>query len=283
MEYLLGNAQTSKEVCSQAMLCWRGESQVKASEVGQFFRDLTPEVYTRETCDGFKFGNQNKEVKKVAVTWMATMGVLREAVRRGCDMIITHEPTFYNHWDKTDDFTNDPAYLLKKEFLEDNNLVVYRVHDGWDFYPEYGILDSLAQELDFKRIAGETRWIRVYVIPTINLEKLSEKVKDKLGIKGIRYVGDPDQEVTRVGIGVGSLGGLNNLMEAMQFGADCLICGETVEWWTARYAEDANIGLMPIGHSNSENPGMKGMAKFLKDKLPLEIEYIYTPDPFVYR
>lgn len=261
----------------------RGASSLKASEVAQFFQNLTPQVYQRETCDGFKFGNVDQDVKKLAVTWMATMGVLREAIRRGCDMVITHEPTFYNHWDHTSDLKDDPAYRVKEEFLREHNLVVYRVHDGWDFYPEYGILDSLAKELGFKRIAGESRWIRVYVIPTITLDHLSWDVQNKLSLKGIRYVGDPDQEITRVGVGVGSLGMLNNLKDAMQFGADCLICGETVEWWTARYAEDANVGLMPLGHSNSENPGMKSMATFLRQKLPLEIEYIQTPDPFVYR
>jgi putative NIF3 family GTP cyclohydrolase 1 type 2 len=40
---------------------------------------------------------------------------------------------------------------------------------------------------------------------------------------------------------------------------------------------------MPIGHSNSENPGMKSLAEFMKARLPeLEIEYIETPDPFIY-
>jgi len=256
---------------------------VKASEVADFFKNLTPEVYTRQTCDGFKFGSESKEVKKIAVTWMATMGVIREAVRCNCDMIITHEPTFYNHWDKTEDFADDPVYLLKKELLQENNLVVYRVHDGWDFYPNYGILDSLAKQLSFQRIAGQADMIKVYVIPTITLGNLAIKVKDKLSLRGIHYVGDPDQEITRVGLGVGSLGMLNNLRDAMEFGADCLICGETVEWWTARYAEDANVALMPVGHSNSENPGMKSMALFLQEKLPVEIEYIETPDPFVYR
>lgn len=271
------------------LIILRGERReerpiLKASDVARFFHNLTPEVYARETCDGFKFGNTEKEVKKIAVTWMATMGVLNEAVRRGCDMVITHEPTFYNHWDKTEDLVQDPAFSVKKAFLEDNDLTVYRVHDGWDLYPDFGILDSLAKELGFKRIAGEANMIRVYVIPTITLGNLALSVKEKLGLKAIRFIGDPDQEVTRVGIGIGSLGMLNNLKDIMPFGGDCLICGETIEWSTVRYAEDANIGLMPIGHSNSENLGMKSMAEFLKEQLPeISFEYIETPDPFSYR
>jgi len=260
----------------------RSDLALKARDVAEFFKELTPEVYTRETCDGFKFGDPEKSVKKVAVTWMATMGVLHEALRRGVDMVVTHEPTFYNHWDETANLADDTVYKVKKELLEEHNIPIYRVHDGWDFYPEYGILDSLAKALGLDRVVGETTKIRVYKSRIISLHDLAKKVKADLGLKGLRYVGDPDQDITRIGLGVGSLGMLNNLKDAMQLGADCLICGETVEWQAARYSEDSSVALMPIGHSNSENPGMKSLSEFLKKEIPeLEIEYIETPDPFV--
>jgi len=256
---------------------------LKARDVAGFFRELTPEVYTRETCDGFKFGDPEKPVKKIGVTWMASMGVIHEAIRRGVDMIVTHEPTFYNHWDKTEHLENDAVYAVKRALLEERGIPVYRVHDGWDFYPEYGILDSLAKALGLERVAGQTMKIRVYECPNILLGDLALKVKHDLGLKAVRYVGDPDMEVTRIGLGIGSLGLWENLKEAMSLEADCLICGETIEWQTARYSEDSSVALMPIGHSNSENPGMKSLAEFMKARLPeLEIEYIETPDPFIY-
>ena len=33
-------------------------------------------------------------------------------------MVITHEPTFYSHEDKTDALKDDPTYRFKQEFLD---------------------------------------------------------------------------------------------------------------------------------------------------------------------
>jgi len=33
---------------------------------------------------------------------MATFGVLQRAAARGANLVITHEPTFYDHFDKLD-------------------------------------------------------------------------------------------------------------------------------------------------------------------------------------
>ncbi len=65
-----------------------------------------------ETVDTFKAGNPDTEVKGIAVTMMATLDVLQRAAAAGQNLIITHEPTFYNHQDKPDELEqkeNDPV------------------------------------------------------------------------------------------------------------------------------------------------------------------------------
>ena len=48
-----------------------------------------------ETCDIYHCGNPEAEVTKIASVFMADAGVVREAIRQGVDLIITHEPTWH--------------------------------------------------------------------------------------------------------------------------------------------------------------------------------------------
>jgi NIF3 (NGG1p interacting factor 3) protein len=52
-----------------------------------------------ETVDTFKAGNPDAAVTGIAVTMMATLDVLERAAASEKNLIITHEPTFYNHLD----------------------------------------------------------------------------------------------------------------------------------------------------------------------------------------
>ncbi len=59
--------------------------------------------WTEPTVDTFKAGNPDTPVTGVAVAMMATLDVLRRAAEAGNNLVITHEPTFYNHFDSTND------------------------------------------------------------------------------------------------------------------------------------------------------------------------------------
>src|SRR4029077_6963268 len=88
--------------------------------------------WQQETVDTFKAGNPGTEVKGVAVTMMATLDVPQRAAAAGQNLIITHEPTFYNHLDKPDDLEqkeNDPVLAAKRAFIAEHGLVIWRFHD----------------------------------------------------------------------------------------------------------------------------------------------------------
>lgn len=55
-----------------------------------------------ETVDTFKAGGPETRVTGIATTMMATYDVLVRSAAAGKNLIITHEPTFYTHLDKTD-------------------------------------------------------------------------------------------------------------------------------------------------------------------------------------
>jgi putative NIF3 family GTP cyclohydrolase 1 type 2 len=46
---------------------------------------------------------------------VCTMDVLKQAVVKNCNLIIVHEPLYYNHLDDTKMLQNDPVFLEKNE------------------------------------------------------------------------------------------------------------------------------------------------------------------------
>ncbi len=81
------------------------------------------------TVDTIKAGDPSTPVTGIAITFLDTMDVLRQASQRGLNLVITHEPTFYNHLDETTFFVEDPVYLEKLAFIQQHHMVVFRFHD----------------------------------------------------------------------------------------------------------------------------------------------------------
>ena len=103
--------------------------------------------WQQETVDTFKAGNPDTEVRGIAVTMMATLDVLQRAVAAGQNLIITHEPTFYNHLDKPELEESDPVLAAKRAFIQEHGLVVWRFHDHWHRMKPDGIEAGMAHAL----------------------------------------------------------------------------------------------------------------------------------------
>ena len=100
-----------------------------------------------DTVDTLKAGDPATKVTGIATTFLDTMDVLREAARRGDNLVISHEPTFYNHRDDASKFLEDPVYREKLAFIQEHHLVVYRLHDEIHDAPMDHILDGFYEAL----------------------------------------------------------------------------------------------------------------------------------------
>src|SRR6267378_7900444 len=89
--------------------------------------------WTEPTVDTFKDGDPATPVTGIAVTMMATFDVLQRAAARGANLVITHEPTFYDHFDKLDvlESEHDSVTAVKRAFIRDHRMVVVSMHDHW--------------------------------------------------------------------------------------------------------------------------------------------------------
>jgi len=246
------------------------------------------------TCDILVAGRPDMEVTGIVTTFMATVDVIRKTAEIGANMIITHEPTWFNGPDETEWLRDDPVYLAKKKLLEDLGIAVWRFHDHMHLARPDRIYVGLNRELGWEdRYKPQGAFNHIYEIEERTLAELAEFFKEKLNMNVVRVIGDPDARCGKIGIlvGGGSLG-LGREVMPMEFmrdhDLDCVVCGEITEWTLAAYVNDArmmgmNKSMIIIGHERSEEWGMKDMARWLKPLVgDVPVTFIDAGEPFVY-
>src|SRR5512144_405733 len=82
-----------------------------------------------DTVDTIKAGDPSQELTGILVTFLATCEAIEQAAQLGANLIITHEPTFYNHLDTTDWLSQHPTYIAKQGLIERSGVVIWRFHD----------------------------------------------------------------------------------------------------------------------------------------------------------
>ena len=87
---------------------------------------LEPE---RRTCDIVQYGDPDQICTGIVLSCCPTAEVIRKAAELGCNLIIGHEPLFYDGWDETDWLQDNCVYQAKKQLLDRLGIVVYRDHD----------------------------------------------------------------------------------------------------------------------------------------------------------
>ncbi len=91
---------------------------MKAAQLLAHFRALAPWLSDEDTVDKVIIGDPETEVSRAAVTWIAGLSAVREAVSRGCQLLITHEPTFWVHARELDTVAGWPADSEKRKTAE---------------------------------------------------------------------------------------------------------------------------------------------------------------------
>lgn len=255
---------------------------VTARQVDRHMREVAPFIDWTGTCDTFKAGDPDVELEGIAVSWMSSLANLRGARRRGCNLFITHEPTFYSHMDDDPVFDEDACTKEKRALLAETGMVVYRCHDVWDRFEDVGILDSWAKCLDLTGpvISAETFW-RVVAIEPTTVGDLARHVGERtrpFGQPVVPIVGDHGKVVSKVAIGTGAI---TSAREYHRLGADVGIVTEITWWRDVRWALDMGFPLLVVDHTVSEEPGMINLAKYLARQFDgVRVEYIPTHCPY---
>lgn len=239
-------------------------------------------VKNRETVDTFKAGNPDTTVKGIVTTFMSTLDVLQRSVAAGKNLIITHEPTFWNHMDDSEGLTDDPLYLHKLDFIQDNDLVIWRFHDHWHARKPDGIFEGWIKELGWEEyLVGEDQ--RLFDLPkTMTLEAVAQEVKTRLKSDSVRVIGDPQLKVSKVRRGSHNLVG--NVTAVLD--ADVLLVSEarevdSIEWMRDTVLSGQKKGMILIAHEKGEEAGMDNCARWLRTFITeVPVEFVSSGEPF---
>ncbi|ANS75733.1 transcriptional regulator [Paenibacillus yonginensis] len=228
-----------------------------------------------QTVDGLKAGDESAVVNGIATAFMATHSVIAQTAPLGVNLLITHEGLYYSHHDPPDMDARDSVYREKRKLIESSGLAVFRLHDYIHRYEPDCITEGLIQELGWEPYIVDRQPVAAIAeIPPMRLEEVASAVKERLGIPLVRAVGDLAMPCRRVGLLVGYRGGGGQAIPLFeQERLDLIIAGEGPEWETPEYVRDACSqgwpkGLLLLGHAPSEEPGMKLLAKRLKERFP---------------
>ncbi|WP_443970056.1 Nif3-like dinuclear metal center hexameric protein [Sphingobium sp. CR28] len=243
--------------------------------------------------DTFKIGNPDVEITGIATTGMTTFRVLKRAVAEKRNFIIPHEGTWFNDRDEPANFVeNDPLYLAKKAYCEENGLVIWRNHDlthrmrpDQMFVGQLRLLGWTADEMPLIN-----RMPTVTLPQPMTLARLARHVVSRCAVHAYRIAGPADMMVRKVAVGVGYA--FPNFLTDPD--VDVIVGGEAQEGTDSalpthdltQFAADSTAlgrprGLVLLGHMGTEDIGMQVVADWIRDLAPgVPIAYLPAGEPF---
>jgi putative NIF3 family GTP cyclohydrolase 1 type 2 len=233
----------------------------------------------QRSVDTFKSGDPSKELTGIAVAWMSYTEAIQRALDLNCNLLITHEPTFYDHWDKDESAFRFTGAQKKKELVEKSGITILRCHDLWDQISQIGVPDSWGDSLGFGKAVSGEGYFRVYDGGGLTVRGIATQIAaavKKNGQENIQLIGPADQIVQRFVIGTGAITPLTEMMDTYPE-AQMFVCSDDgfVYWHDGAMAIDFNIPVVIVNHPVTEFDGIKSLYVYLKNQFPqLPVHYL---------
>lgn len=211
-------------------------------------------------------------VTRIAAAVDASEVVIREAVRRGCDLILVHHGLF---WGGTQAVVGRQYRRLRPLF--EHGVALYSAHLPLDVHPEVGNNAVLARELG---IEVQGTFGSYQGVPTglwgrleIGREALAARLDEVLGGR-VKLIAGGGEQVRRVGVLTGAGGSM--ISDAIAAGLDAFVTGEGAHH-TYFDAVEGGLNLYYGGHYATETWGVRALAEHLSDRFGLPSEFIDSP------
>jgi putative NIF3 family GTP cyclohydrolase 1 type 2 len=242
---------------------------VTAAELNAYLTGLVSDL-PAQSVDRIIHGDPERLVRGIAVAWMPYASTLHQAASLGANVLVVHEPTFYDHWDRQERMAASPEADEKRRLIDSLGLTIIRCHDVWDAMPEVGIPYAWGSFLGFGEPLHGVRHYNVYAVPEQTARTLAADVAARtagLGQGCIGLYGDPDRVVGKVGVGTGCI---SDPWRMYDLGADLAISVDDVvrAWIAGEWCRDTGRPLLMVNHAVSEEPGMVSLARYLATALP---------------
>lgn len=225
---------------------------------------------------GLLFGHGEQPVKKVLLSLDVDESIAREAKEKGADMIVSHHPVIFNPVKSITDATSDGRMLLT---LGESSIAVLSAHTNMD-KASGGLNDLMVKKLGLKASSAGAALdgcIRICDADE-SLGDLAEKLKKEYGAPIIRFTGDKERKIKRVGLCTG--GGRSMIYDAINAGCDCYISGD-LSYSDIRTLVHSGVDFIEIGHYYSERCVTEIFERIIKNAYP-EISTIISEEMDVF-
>ncbi len=249
-------------------------------EIVTFCDDLlSPGLFQDYAPNGLQVHGK-AEVRRVATGVSPSLMLFREAAAAGVDMLLLHHGLF---WER-DPRVIDPVMAARLRTLLEREINLVAYHLPLDAHPEVGNNAGLARlagleevEHGFGRYHGQALGCVGRLPAPLPLRELASRLSRPLEAQPVLVEAGPAQ-VRRVGVVSGGAGDADLLQQARAAGCDAYLTGSLSEPGVAT-ARELNLGVIALGHYNSEKLGVRALGDRLGTALGLDVLHLDVPNP----
>ena len=212
----------------------------QVSNIIKKIEDFAPlELMQKWDNSGWQINLGNKKTERIMLTLDVTAPVVDEAIKKKCDLIISHHPVFFNT------IKSITAPFIIKAIK--NNIQIYSAHTNLDV-AEGGVSEYLAEKCGFKNLDTAFEFIKYKKFDkSQNFSKLVSTLKTVFCLPSMRVVNSGRKTYNSIAFCSGS--GADFIGELEKIGIDVFVTGD-LKHHQALNAE--NMTVIDLGHYHSE-------------------------------
>ena len=226
----------------------------KIKEIIERLEHIAP-LETQEEWDnsGWQIKLPHKTAKKILLTLDVTEDTVAQAIKSGCDLIISHHPLYF----KAVKCINNPVAITAIQ----NGISIYSTHTCFD-KSSAGTTQVLTNLLCEPCAVSKTLPINdftrlVKLQKPLDAPSFIKIIKKSLKIKNLK-IANYKKQIKSFAVCAGS--GAEFIQEAENHCADCFITADI----KYHQAQESRIMLIDAGHFESERPALKSLKTALK-------------------
>ena len=248
---------------------------MELKKIIDFMEEKFPLLYAEDFDNpGLLAGKCDNDVKAVLLCLDCDKYVVKEAVKKGVQLIISHHPIIFSPIKSVTDKNNSGEMLVS---AIENGISIYSAHTNLDSAPG-GLTDAVCELLLLEPIGTMEGYLgRICNAPKgMTIKSLCNLIKEKFGVKEVYTTAKKDRSVAKIAICNGGGGG-EMCDAAFESGADIYISGDLKHHELREFLLTDGIDFIEMRHYDSEKIVTAVVKKVLEEKFGNDVK-IYVSE-----
>ncbi|GHF90955.1 Nif3-like dinuclear metal center hexameric protein [Thalassotalea marina] len=251
---------------------------MKTLEFERYLNELLKPELIKDYCPNGLQVQGTDEIKHIVTGVTATQALIEQAIVEKADAIVVHHGYFW----KNESYVLRGMKYKRIKALMDNNINLFAYHLPIDIHPVLGNNAQLAKMWQINDVqpleVGNALSVsmRGQFEQALSAAELKARIDQSLGRESLHIAPASNKEIKTVAWCSG--GGQNYIELAAEHGIDAFISGEVSEQ-TTHIAHEMDIHFYAAGHHATERYGVKALAEYLQNELPITTKFIDIDNP----